>query len=185
MSYPATAIILAHCTYTAHGIRAVSTHEAPRLVPVTTHLATVTVVQRGQALAGMIFRCDLPPTDPHLPKLIARAVEAIPVLSALLDEDPSRALVVDPVDHRSELPRFPDPAVCREIFLHAFLRPRRRRSRLAIAPGWRSHSKAVVIAGQATFTFAGLMSGVRAWPVFGQLVAGNGSRRPGLRQDAP
>ena len=122
MGSPITTVILAHCTYTAYGVRTVFMHEVPRLLPVTMNLATVTVVQRGQALAGMIFRCDLPLTDPDLPKLIAQAVETVPALSELLDEDPSRALVVDPVDHRRDLAQFPDREVCREIFLHAFLR---------------------------------------------------------------
>ncbi len=122
MSLPTTAIILAHCTYTAHGIRTVFTCEIPGLTPATQHLATVTVVQRGQALASMIFRCDLSLTDPDLSKLIARVVETIPALSELLDEDPSRALVVDPVDHRRDLPQFPNREMCREIFLYAFLR---------------------------------------------------------------
>ena len=117
-----TAVILAHCTYKAYGVRAVSMHEVPRLPPVTMNLATVTVVQRGQALACMIFRCDLPLMDPDLPKLVGRLVETIPALGELLDEDPSRALVVDPVDYRRDLAQFPDREVCREIFLHAFLR---------------------------------------------------------------
>ncbi len=122
LSQPATTVILAHCTYTAHGIRAFFMHEMSRLVPVTMHLATVTVVQRGQALAGMIFHCDLPLTDPDLPKLVSRLVETIPALSELLEEDHSRALVVDPVDHRRDLVQIPEREVCREIFLHAFLR---------------------------------------------------------------
>lgn len=115
-------VILAHCTYTANGIRQVFLHEVPRLPPLTAYMATATVVQRGRALASMIFRSDMPLTDPQLPMLVARAAERMPVLGELLDEDRSRAMMVDPVDHRNDLPRFPAAGECREILLQAFLR---------------------------------------------------------------
>ena len=116
------AIVLGHCTYTAGGIREAFMHDIPWLAPRTTHLATATIVQSGQVLAGMIFRCDLPLTDPHISALVDRLIGTIPSLVTLLEDDPSRAVLVEPIHHRRDLPQFPDAATCREIFLHAFLK---------------------------------------------------------------
>ena len=118
----ASALVLAHCTYTARGVRECHVRELPRLPPVLPYLATGTVVQQGQTLAGLILCCDLPLTDPYLPALVDRMVGTVPSLQELLEDDPGRVLIVEPVDHRRGLPRVPDATLCREIFLHCFLR---------------------------------------------------------------
>ena len=122
------------------GYARVSTREGQQVVDrqIDALHATATVVQRGQVLARMIFRCDLPPDDPYFLTLVDRLLGTAAWFRDLLESDPSRTLIVEPVCH----PRDPSPpldaATCRGDLPVRLpqTRSRRRSLRLAsVSPG--------------------------------------------------